>query len=112
MPKICCVFRKFSDKTQAIIKQANAIIDEYGAQGFDLTLRQLYYQFVARGLLANSQESYKRLGSVVSDARLAGAIDWDRITDRTRNLAALSHWDSSKDILTACATGGPMDERL
>ena len=36
--------------TLAVIDQANAIIDEYEEQGFALTLRQLYYQFVARGL--------------------------------------------------------------
>ena len=110
MPRICYVARSFSQKTQTIIDQANSIIDEYAAQDFDLTLRQLYYQFVARGLLANSQKNYKRLGSIINDARLAGLIDWNRITDRTRNLQSLSHWESPKDILSACASQFRLDK--
>jgi hypothetical protein len=33
--------------TLVVVEQANTIIDEYLAQGFALTLRQLFYQFVA-----------------------------------------------------------------
>lgn len=43
MPKIVYVERRFSASSTAIIEHANAIIAEYAAQGFDLTLRQLYY---------------------------------------------------------------------
>jgi hypothetical protein len=39
--------------TLVVIDQAKAIIDEYLPQGLKLTLRQLFYQFVARVLLAN-----------------------------------------------------------
>jgi hypothetical protein len=67
------------------IELANEIIDEYLEQGFDLTLRQLYYQFVARDYVENSERSYKNLGNVINDGRLAGLIDWDAIVDRTRN---------------------------
>jgi hypothetical protein len=41
-------------KTLVVIEQANAIIDEYLADRLRLTLRQLFYQFVARAPLANS----------------------------------------------------------
>jgi hypothetical protein len=85
-----------------IIEHANTILAEYEAQGYNLTLRQLYYQFVARGLIANEQKEYKRIGSIVSDARLAGLIDWEHIEDRTRNLEELSHWDSGAQIVRSC----------
>jgi hypothetical protein len=101
--KILYTPRKFGKSSIAIVEQANTIIDEYAADGYDLTLRQLYYQFVSRDLLRNTQKEYKRLGSIINDARLAGLIDWDRITDRTRNLQSLSHWDSPGDIVHACA---------
>src|ERR1700730_11459694 len=39
--------RKFYAKTLTMIERANAILAEYAAQGFILTLRQLFYQFVA-----------------------------------------------------------------
>ena len=79
-------------------------------QGFALTLRQLYYQFVARDLIANTQQSYKRLGKIVNDGRLAGAIDWDSITDRTRNLRENSHWSSPASIIDSAAAGYEIDK--
>jgi hypothetical protein len=74
----------FRSASLSVIELANSIIAEYQAQGYDLTLRQLYYQFVARGIIPNSDAEYKKLGSVINDGRLAGLIDWDSITDRTR----------------------------
>jgi hypothetical protein len=91
--------KNFRPATMKIIKQANDIISEYQGQGFRLTLRQLYYQFVARALIANSLRSYQRLGSIIGDGRLAGLIDWDAIEDRTRSLRAISHWDNPSDII-------------
>jgi len=96
------VKKSFRDSTVSIIDNANLILREYMSQGYRLTLRQLYYQFVARGLIANLDREYKRLGSIINDARLAGLIDWDAIEDRTRNLKSLSHWESPSDIITDC----------
>ena len=95
--------KNFNAKTEAVIDAANAIIAEYQAQGFSLTLRQLYYQFVARDILPNTLQSYKRLGNIVSDARLAGLIDWNAIEDRTRNRQSVSHWRSPASIIELCA---------
>lgn len=106
MPKICydraVRDRLTKSRNRGVIDQANAIITEYQEQGFDLTLRQLYYQFVARGLLKeNTQKQYKRIGDIVNDGRLAGLIDWYAIVDRTRNLKSLSHWSDPCEIVTA-----------
>lgn len=95
--------RNFSDGSMALIEHANTIISEYQAQGFTLTLRQLYYQFVSRDLLANKQTEYKRLGSVINDARLAGLIDWDAIEDRTRNVRTISTWNDPAEIIDTVA---------
>jgi hypothetical protein len=90
--------------TAEMIAQADAIATEYAGQGYVITLRQLYYQFVARGLLANRQENYKRLGNAVKVGRYAGLIDWTHITDRTRNLARQSTWDTPEAIIQASAS--------
>lgn len=95
--------RKFNVEHAALIDIANEIIVEYQAAGFTLTLRQLYYQFVARDKIANKQSEYKRLGSIISAARLAGLVDWDAIEDRTRNVARLSTWGTPSDIMESCA---------
>lgn len=79
-------YQSFRAETLGIIETANGICEEYARQGFNLTLRQVYYQFVARGLLANKDTNYKRLGSIINDARLAGLMDWSYIQDRTRNV--------------------------
>lgn len=99
MPKIKYEAKNFSARTVETIQQAEIIVNEYQAQGFNLTLRQLYYQFVARGLIANTERDYKRIGNIVSDARRAGLIDWDSIEDRTRFIRSLGHWDKPQDIL-------------
>jgi len=103
MPRICYVEKNFRTSTRQIINEANAIIKTYQAQGYSLTLRQLYYQFVARDLLANTQKNYSRLGNIINDARLAGLVDWDAIVDRTRNLKRLSTWEDPSSIINSCA---------
>jgi hypothetical protein len=110
MPKIVYVEKHFSASSLALIEQANAIIAEYAAQGFDLTLRQLFYQFVSRDLIANRQAEYKRLGGIINDARLAGLIDWSVIVDRTRNLQQNAHWHNPRDIVEACAQQFQIDK--
>jgi hypothetical protein len=110
MPKLCYVPKRFTPEHEHIIEQANGIIEEYMPQGFRLTLRQLYYQFVARGLLKNKVTEYKRLGSIINDARLAGQIDWEVIEDRTRNLQSPSVWSSPGNIIDACASSFNLDK--
>jgi hypothetical protein len=97
----CFVPKAFQRKTLELIEQINGIVEEYQGQGFVLTLRQLYYQLVARDVIENTQKSYKRVGSIVNDGRLAGLIDWEAIEDRTRNLRTHSAWESPADIIAS-----------
>lgn len=71
MPLIRYDNKKFEPASLETIAKAVVICKEYMADGYTLTLRQLYYQFVARGFIENSIHSYKRLGSLINDARLA-----------------------------------------
>lgn len=89
----------------------NEIINEYQADGYDLTVRQLYYQFVARDLVLNNDKEYGKLLSVVNNGRLAGLIDWDAITDRTRPSQSITHWDSPEEIITAIGRQFHIDTR-
>ncbi len=101
--------KNFRHDTLVMIDMANEIIADYRAQGFSLTLRQLYYQFVARDLIPNTERSYKRLGSIINDARLAGLIDWQSIEDRTRNLRRNSHWDTPADVIRSALASYGID---
>jgi hypothetical protein len=95
--------RRFQAKTAALVDSANSIIAEYQARGFTLTLRQLYYQFVSRALIPNTQQDYKRLGDVIKNGRRAGLIDWEAIEDRTRNMRGSPSWDSPAEIIASCS---------
>lgn len=86
-----------------MVETAVGICEEYAAQGYALTLRQLYYQFVARGYLGNTIRNYKRLGDVINKARLSGMLDWDFIVDRTRNLKAEEYFAKPGDAVLKAA---------
>lgn len=98
-------YREINFKTAQLkmIDTINAIIVEYMDAGYTLTVRQLYYQLVARDIVPNVEKQYKYITRVVNDARIAGLIDWDAIEDRTREFIARQRWNSPKDIFTAAA---------
>lgn len=103
MAKIIYKSINFRAATFQLIEMCDSILMSYAEQGFTMTLRQLYYQLVARDLIPNNQKEYDRLGRIVSDARRAGLLDWDSIVDRTRNLKSLSHWSNPGEIVDAVA---------
>lgn len=103
MPKICYVPKNFRASSLDLIDKINEVISEYSRQDYTLTLRQCYYQLVARGIIENNQKVYKTTGNLINDARLAGLIDWNAIEDRTRNLKGLGHFSSPKDVIEAAA---------
>jgi hypothetical protein len=79
----------------AVVSAASDIIEEFQSDGYILTLRQLYYQFVGRGLIENTEKSYKRLGTLMTKARYAGMISWEAIEDRNRE--CIDYWTREDD---------------
>lgn len=110
MAKICYKETRFKPATLVLIEEADAIVREYQEQGYDLTLRQLYYQLVARDIIPNRQAEYSRLGGIIKNARLTGLIDWASIVDRTRNVKSNPHWETPREILNACIGSFQMDK--
>lgn len=100
----------FHPKTLAMIAKANEIIEKLQALGYTLTLRQLYYQLVARDIIPNRQAEYKKLGETLNNARLAGLIDWDSIEDRTRSLKGIPHWPDPNSIVRDAADSYRIDK--
>lgn len=103
MPLIQYKEVSFRQKSLDLIELVNSVIAEYMAMGYELTLRQAYYQLVARGYIPNSERSYKNIGNLINEGRLAGLIDWHSITDRTRNVRANSHWVDPAEIIRSAA---------
>lgn len=101
--KICYKETNFKDKSLYLIEKVNDIVEDYEQQGYNLTLRQLYYQFVARDIIPNNQKSYDNLGALVNNARLAGLVDWHAIEDRTRFIRNAFHWEDPNHLLKNAA---------
>ncbi len=68
----------------ARLETYNSIIQEYAAEGYKLTLRQLYYQLVSRAIIDNVKKEYAKLSTILVKGRMAGVVDWDAIEDRIR----------------------------
>lgn len=102
MSKIRYACESFNPVQENVIRQAAAFCAQYAADGYQLTLRQLYYRFIATDafpdsrlqpipgsgeMTKNHERNYKWLGDLVSRARVGGLIDWDHISDRGREHA-------------------------
>lgn len=98
--------------TRRDINRAYRILNEYSDQGFDLTVRQLFYQFVSRDYIPNTERAYKNLVRMTNRARLAGMLDWDFIVDRTRNIRSLAHFEDPAEIIGAAAKQFRIDKWL
>lgn len=101
MPRQKFVEKRFSGEQKALVGFCNQIMDQYAAQGYDLSLRQLFYQLVSRNVLPNRPEFYKRLGILMNDARLAGLVDWSYIVDRGRPLHKGILWSGPGNAVKA-----------
>jgi hypothetical protein len=64
----------------AVVKRILAEHKQYGK----LTVRQVYYQLVTRGVIENSVKSYHRYDNHLTTGRKGGVIPWDAFEDRAR----------------------------
>lgn len=104
MPKLCYKNRiRFGPAANNLLVDAIAIMREYADAGYDMTLRQLYYQLVSRDVIPNDQKEYDKLGDIINRGRLGGYVDWDCIIDRTRNVKETSTWPGPEDVVESAA---------
>lgn len=102
MAKIAFRKIRMNKTNKARLALINGIIEDYQAQGYVLTLRQLYYQLVSRDVIPNQKKEYTRLSLLLKEGRMAGIVDWDAIEDRLRKPSSPPSWDDPEAILDAC----------
>jgi hypothetical protein len=66
-----------------LIAVIGRILEEHKQFG-KLTVRQVYYQLVSRGVIENSKSSYQKYVHHLTTGRKGGVIPWDAFEDRTR----------------------------
>ena len=63
-----------------------------------LTLRQLYYQLVAAGIIDNNLREYQKLSQLLTKARLEGYLPWEAMEDRARAVLNSDGWTDEIDF--------------
>lgn len=94
---------RFKSKSRALIQPIAEILEKYQTLGYDLTVRQIHYQLVSKNIIKNTFENYKMLVSLLTDARMAGALDWGVIVDRNRNATRWRTWSTIPSFLESMA---------
>lgn len=84
MGKIKYAEVRFQKHTRQLLDKIIAIVEDYERQGYRMTLRQLYYQLVSKDIIPNQQKEYAKISGILTNARMAGLVDWDFIEDRIR----------------------------
>lgn len=74
------------------------IVEDLG-EYLPLTLRQIFYQLVARLHIQNTHSQYKALSRALAKARKEGLVPWEVIEDRTRPLYGTVGWDDQREYL-------------
>lgn len=75
------------------------VTEDFAAQGYKLTLRQLYYQLVGKNLIPNHMTVYKKLGRVKDALAYGGVLDWATFEDRNRKPSVAYTEISPKEAL-------------
>ncbi len=69
------------------------------AENAPMTVRQVYYQLVARQLIANNRSQYQGTSDLLVKMRQEGDIPWKHIEDRNRRPRTVNMWDNLPDFL-------------
>lgn len=76
--------RKWVANKREVLNAIIRICEDYDSQGYRLTLRQLYYQLVAKDYIPNHDKVYKKLSSLKDEVVYSGLVDWNIFEDRGR----------------------------
>ena len=101
--KIKYTTKRFQQKTLKRIEAINSILNEYAAQGYQMTIRQLYYQMVSRQIIPFDNREYDKLITLAAKGRDAGLIDWTHIVDRSRDAYQVPIFNSVSEALQNAA---------
>jgi len=82
-------------RTIALVAAIMAIADEYDR----MTIRQLYYQLVSRGVIEKTEQAYKRVCDVSANMRVRGDLPYGKIADGSRQRRRASQWRSARDLM-------------
>ncbi len=102
---------KLSPSNKKKLERINVILEKYMGQGYQLTLRQLYYRLVIENAIPNKANEYKKLMHLLGEGRMAGIVDWDAIEDRVRSPYLPYHVDHRDEVIKEAAEFFKLDRQ-
>jgi len=91
-------------RTKAAIEINRAAIYEILSADHPQTVRQVFYQLVARAIIEKTEKEYQRtVIRLLSEMRLDDVVPWGWIVDESRRARATYTFDNIKDALRDCA---------
>jgi len=87
-------------KTILLLEHTRKVLEEYNP----MTLRQVYYQLVAKHVIDNNKKEYNRLCNALVRGRQEGIIPWEWIEDRGRQPRAVNMWKDLPDFIDTVKT--------
>ncbi len=82
----------------------DAVLDVLTKIESNVSSRQIFYQCVSMGAVANNKAECLRVGRLLVKMRREGTVPYSRIVDRTRSMHVRASWDGVANILEACST--------
>ena len=89
---------KINKKNRKLLDNMINIIEDYEKIKYKITVRQVFYQMVARNFLGNTKNNYYAVGKLLRDGRMSGEINWNTIVDRTRSIQMPLEFKSMKEL--------------
>jgi hypothetical protein len=74
---------KSNTKSYKILLEVKTILNDL-QEYWPLTLRQIFYQLVSKGIIENTTSRYTMLSNLLKNARLENEIPWETMEDRGR----------------------------
>jgi len=88
------------EQTLKKLNNIQQILGEYHSQGLlPITIRQLYYEMVARIIIGNNTNEYTRMKKLMTVARETGEIPYEYIIDTTRRVSIPAYYHNVEDCL-------------
>lgn len=87
--------RRTKEQTTELRNTITAVL----AENAPMTVRQVYYQLVARQLIANNRSQYQGTSDLLVKMRQDGDVPWDHIEDRNRRPRDVGMWEDLPDFL-------------
>lgn len=89
---------KINKKNRELLDNMINIIEDYEKIRHQITVRQVFYQMVARNFLGNTKNNYYAVGKLLRYGRMSGEIDWNTIVDRTRSIQMPLEFRGMKEL--------------